>query len=551
MSPCDGRRLAAALAGEFELRRLAGERQHAPVDQRVVDDDVGLRQRRRARRASAARVAGPGAGQPDMAGREAGHVSAPAARCARIRAHRRTLSPMTAGRKPAIGDAHGHARAPAAARLDDRRLRRRRRQGGLRGAADRRVSRSRSRSPCRGGAARRPSRSRRHERGEGAATAGVVKDAGDDPDVTHGALVVATVRRGAAGARRHLPRRRGRRHGHAARPADPAGRAGDQSGAAPDDRARRSREVAAATGQPGDVEVEISDPRRRGAGREDAQSAARHRRRHVDPRHDRHRRALFLLGLDPLHPSRHRRRARHGPHPCRRRDRRRLRGRRAEAARPARGGADRHGRFRRRHAEICPRASRAARHHRRRRRQDDQARAGPARPAFRGAARSTSTCWPRSPTRPAASPRLRARIRAANTVAEAFAHAPAEGVALGDAVARAALGHRRRRRSPARDIAARDRCVFDREGRLVGHAAFRAPLTLRLPAAKAALIVGVVERALAEILAPPARGRPRSSPCARSARPRAVAAMSPSVPRMIRSSGQVARNTTATGQSAP
>lgn len=37
------------------------------------------------------------------------------------------------------------------------------------------------------------------ERGEGFARAGVVKDAGDDPDVTHGALVVATVRRGAPG----------------------------------------------------------------------------------------------------------------------------------------------------------------------------------------------------------------------------------------------------------------------------------------------------------------------------------------------------------------
>ena len=32
------------------------------------------------------------------------------------------------------------------------------------------------------------------ERGDGFARAGIVKDAGDDPDVTHGALVVATVR---------------------------------------------------------------------------------------------------------------------------------------------------------------------------------------------------------------------------------------------------------------------------------------------------------------------------------------------------------------------
>jgi cobalt-precorrin-5B (C1)-methyltransferase len=35
---------------------------------------------------------------------------------------------------------------------------------------------------------------------EGAATAGVIKDAGDDPDVTHGALICATVRAGEAGA---------------------------------------------------------------------------------------------------------------------------------------------------------------------------------------------------------------------------------------------------------------------------------------------------------------------------------------------------------------
>jgi cobalt-precorrin-5B (C1)-methyltransferase len=36
-----------------------------------------------------------------------------------------------------------------------------------------------------------------HEAGDGVAVAGVVKDAGDDPDVTHGALIIATVRRGA------------------------------------------------------------------------------------------------------------------------------------------------------------------------------------------------------------------------------------------------------------------------------------------------------------------------------------------------------------------
>ena len=39
-----------------------------------------------------------------------------------------------------------------------------------------------------------------NRQGDGTATAGVIKDAGDDPDVTHGALVLATVRQGAAGS---------------------------------------------------------------------------------------------------------------------------------------------------------------------------------------------------------------------------------------------------------------------------------------------------------------------------------------------------------------
>ena len=37
-------------------------------------------------------------------------------------------------------------------------------------------------------------------RGVGGCAAGVIKDAGDDPDVTHGALIIATVRRGEAGS---------------------------------------------------------------------------------------------------------------------------------------------------------------------------------------------------------------------------------------------------------------------------------------------------------------------------------------------------------------
>ena len=38
------------------------------------------------------------------------------------------------------------------------------------------------------------------ERGDGWARAAIIKDAGDDPDVTHGALIVVTVRRGDNGA---------------------------------------------------------------------------------------------------------------------------------------------------------------------------------------------------------------------------------------------------------------------------------------------------------------------------------------------------------------
>jgi cobalt-precorrin-5B (C1)-methyltransferase len=37
------------------------------------------------------------------------------------------------------------------------------------------------------------------EKGEGFAKAGIIKDAGDDPDVTHGALIMSTVRRGLSG----------------------------------------------------------------------------------------------------------------------------------------------------------------------------------------------------------------------------------------------------------------------------------------------------------------------------------------------------------------
>src|SRR5438552_17361253 len=54
---------------------------------------------------------------------------------------------------------------------------------------------------------------------DNAATAGVIKDAGDDPDVTHGALICATVRLGAPGSGVSL--RPGERVGPVTRPGLP------------------------------------------------------------------------------------------------------------------------------------------------------------------------------------------------------------------------------------------------------------------------------------------------------------------------------------------
>ena len=66
-------------------------------------------------------------------------------------------------------------------------------QGGVCGIAHRQVSRSGQHLACR--RARRPSFALALEgKGEGWAQAGIIKDAGDDPDVTHGCTVIATVR---------------------------------------------------------------------------------------------------------------------------------------------------------------------------------------------------------------------------------------------------------------------------------------------------------------------------------------------------------------------
>ncbi len=93
--------------------------------------------------------------------------------------------------------------------------------------------------------------------GEGWARTGVVKDAGDDPDVTHGALVLATVRPAPAGA--GLVFRAGPGVGTVTRPGLPL--AVGEPAINPVPRAMIARtldEARVAIGGPEDVEVEIS-----------------------------------------------------------------------------------------------------------------------------------------------------------------------------------------------------------------------------------------------------------------------------------------------------
>ena len=97
------------------------------------------------------------------------------------------------------------------------------------------------------------------ETGEGFARAGVVKDAGDDPDVTHGALVVVTVRRGAPG--QGVTFRAGEGVGMVTRPGLPIPPGEPAINPVPRAMMRRAVEEASVhLGAPGDVEIEIAIP---------------------------------------------------------------------------------------------------------------------------------------------------------------------------------------------------------------------------------------------------------------------------------------------------
>lgn len=97
------------------------------------------------------------------------------------------------------------------------------------------------------------------ERGDGWARAGVVKDAGDDPDVTHGATIVATLRRAGPGA--GIVFRAGFGVGTVTKPGLPL--PPGEPAINPVPRRLISAElvdIAGRLGQPADIEVEISVP---------------------------------------------------------------------------------------------------------------------------------------------------------------------------------------------------------------------------------------------------------------------------------------------------
>jgi cobalt-precorrin-5B (C1)-methyltransferase len=96
-------------------------------------------------------------------------------------------------------------------------------------------------------------------RGNRAATAGVVKDAGDDPDVTHGALILTTVRPGADGS--GVSFHAGEGVGTVTRPGLPIPPGEPAINPVPRRMIRDAiAEVAEAHGGTGDVEVEIAIP---------------------------------------------------------------------------------------------------------------------------------------------------------------------------------------------------------------------------------------------------------------------------------------------------
>jgi len=99
----------------------------------------------------------------------------------------------------------------------------------------------------------------RERLGEGVAEAGVIKDAGDDPDVTHGALVIARLRAAPAGS--GVTFRAGEGVGTVTKPGLPIPPGEPAINPVPRQMMRDAvGEVAAEHGASGDVEIEIAVP---------------------------------------------------------------------------------------------------------------------------------------------------------------------------------------------------------------------------------------------------------------------------------------------------
>lgn len=95
--------------------------------------------------------------------------------------------------------------------------------------------------------------------GDGYATAGIIKDAGDDPDVTHGALIKATVRPSAIGS--GITFKAGEGVGTVTKPGLPIEPGNAAINPVPRMMIQTALEEARAlVGGPGDVEVEVSIP---------------------------------------------------------------------------------------------------------------------------------------------------------------------------------------------------------------------------------------------------------------------------------------------------
>ena len=90
--------------------------------------------------------------------------------------------------------------------------------------------------------------------GDGFASAGIVKDAGDDPDVTHGALIVSTVRRGQPGS--GVTFKAGEGVGTVTRPGLPM--PPGEPAINPVPRRMIAQAIAEIAGEGADVEVEVS-----------------------------------------------------------------------------------------------------------------------------------------------------------------------------------------------------------------------------------------------------------------------------------------------------